>query len=109
MARRLAASASCLVGLMLVLQVMTGVTVAASGQVSVGFSVVPYLSMDLAPRADRVAITIRSSTPWEVTIDCVESGVERHQWSGPHAHSSQGMTFPAGQRGGKWGSTATPR
>jgi hypothetical protein len=107
-ARRLAASASCLVGLVLMLQVV-GAARAAPGQVMVGFTVVPYLSLDLAARADRVKVAIRSSTPWEVTIACAESGLERHRWAGSYANSPQGLAFSARRLIGGWGSTATPR
>ncbi|HSW09317.1 MAG TPA: hypothetical protein VLK32_00220 [Bacillota bacterium] len=109
MGRRLAAAASCLVGALLVLQVVVGAAVAASGQVRVGFTIVPYLSTHMVARTGRVEVAIRSSTPWEVTIACAESGVQRHRWSGPHANSPQGLTFPVGRMVRGWGSTATPR
>ncbi|HCC32930.1 MAG TPA: hypothetical protein DEQ28_03385 [Clostridiales bacterium] len=109
MARRLAASASCLVGAVLVLQVVVGVAYAASGQVAVSFTVVPYLSMDVSAQAGRVQLAIRSSTPWEVTVAGADSGVPRHRWSGPHASTPQGLTLPAGRMIRGWGSTATPR
>lgn len=65
MSRRAGACAALLLGLLLCLHALTGVTAAtAPGQVTVGFTVVPGLSLSLATQGQGVLAAVTSSTCW---------------------------------------------
>lgn len=64
MTRRAVGWAGLLLGLMLWVHALSGLAAAAAGQVTIGFAVVPRLSLSLIADAEGVLAAVTSCTPW---------------------------------------------